>query len=409
VPRDEVRPDYDLPPPREVFFTVVDAKGDPLAGAEILVRSGSWHDGAVDGVVTQQLALHSRVAVTDAEGKASAKLPHAGAAHAWPAHLFVARAKGFAESVSGRRGNDAYEDDQRVDRIAHDTVRFHLERTEARTGRIQGLPPAKAPWAAVLRVTAKLRSGPNGFLHDSRSYAVPLADDGAYAIDHVPTDVHGCQWLVHSGRTTPPLLFDWAPGDRPLAPPELGSISRLSIAVLDASAGPASGRAVYLVRKTAGGRPGEMRVRTVVDAAGRAVVDLSPGVWSVHCLDVGGMATAEVDATTRSEPSVELRLQPFATKRGTVVDADGKPVAGARFVVRATSGTAEDPTLREWSVRGVRRLVAECRSAEDGSFAVPLPLFEKHQLVLCAQLGARSSEDFEPGLHRQEPLRVVLK
>lgn len=403
------RSQFDLPPPRDVRLAVADDNGAPIAGAEIFVRTGVWHDAGVDGIATQRLALQHLVARTDADGKAVVQIPDPGPIGGWPAHLFVARAPGRIETVSGGRGNDRYENDRRVGRPADDTVRFRLVRVEARAGRIEALPPTKEPWSAVLRVTAKLQSGPAGFLHDPRAYAVALAADGTYAIEHAPTDVHASQWIVQRSAMTPPLLFAPQSAGKSIEPPPAELPSRLSIAVLDASAGPCSGRAVYLVRKDSEERGHDGRIRLVVDAGGRAEVDVAPGTWIVQCLEAGGLARTEVDATTRSEVAVELRLTPFATETGTVRTADGSPVAGARFRVRASTGRCGDRLLSEWAGRGIRRQLAKVRSAADGSFTVPAAIFAEQRLVLRAELGELHSEDFEPTVARDRPLVLVLK
>lgn len=404
-------PTISLPPPREVRCSVADPQGAPIAGAEIWVRGTTWNDGTVDGIPTQRFSCLSLLGRTGADGVVVAYLPGDVQKKPWPQCLLVARASGRAEAVSGTRNNERIENDRRVDAadVAADApVKFVLAPRELVRGELRGKPAANPPTDVVLRATCKLAFDANSYMHDPRTNLAPVDEAGRFVVDHVPSDLHASQWVVRRGRTCPPLLFA---AQKKLANDsvvDLTESSTVSVSVLAVDAGPAAGRAIYLRRL---GEPNgldfDLRVRTVVDSAGRAVFEVAPGKWAVQCFDDTGTAGAEIDATGAGAHAVRLELKPHAVSRGVVVDGEGRPLEGVRFEVRAISGNGQDRTLSNWSLRAARRITSRARSGADGSFEVLLPMFTGQRLVFCATAAGRRSADFEPD--ESGPLRIELR
>lgn len=142
------------------------------------------------------------------------------------------------------------------------------------------------------------------------------------------------------------------------------------------------------------------------DAAGEVTLrDLSPGTWQV-------LLAADLDATSvpvtiepDSEALVELEQPAVRCARGTVVDADGRPVPGAElWVYRGSAmGRYGLPDRAELS----SRLAGLCDA--EGRFAVPVMWWERSIGASHHALGQSSGRyvGSRDGFDRRE-LRLVL-
>jgi hypothetical protein len=393
-----------IPPPRLVRCRVVDEQGAPIAGATIHLRGMTSSDGTIDGVVTVRGAYEREVGITGVDGVAELKLPlkeELFQVGSGAASLFVARASGFGEQVSGARGGDFFIDGRKCEPPAVGELPFRLSARPAIQGKVRVGDGLAAPGTIVqLRVAAKLYMGNNSYLHDPRQYSATVSEDGSFTMANVPTDLHSNQWVLQRGLSQPPLLLPVENGRVQPGDIDVRDLAKLSIAVFDVRSGPAAGRAIYL--ECLGGARASSRdgvLRAVVDSAGRGSVDVRQGDWHVTCFDDESWGTARMVLAEAGEHALEVRLREYPRVHGILSSADGSPVVGAKFELRATrreGGKPEHAVLATWLAKTLPRLVAAAgETAADGSFSLPASPFDSIHVAVRAKFHGRTSEDLD--------------
>lgn len=158
----------------------------------------------------------------------------------------------------------------------------------------------------------------------------------------------------------------WSPaGDLEITLPRLAELSGL---VVDARGGPVAGAEVRLAGRN------RRAVRT--DTEGRfhlrGLHTDEHARLLAHAPEAGASVPLALDLAAGASRSVQLALRSGATLRGTVVDATGAPVEGARLALQAPASADENAVVAprfEWAGGPGR-----ARAGRDGRFALgPLP------------------------------------
>jgi len=383
---------FAVEPPVEFECECADEQGAPVADASICIQARGRYDSGIDGIETTRTLPLRELARTGADGRARFVLPLSGKllqVPASPARMFVARAAGFADQVCGARGSDVFVDGARVE-ASPDRLRFTMKKAPPIAGvvRLPAAMRASSP-RVQLRHIGKLQQGAGSFVHDPRVADAAVADDGAFRVDGVGSDVHESQWAIQPSPHHPMVLLPRRSGlvgveqlER-----ELPLCATAALEVFATDAGPAAGQCVYARRVGDVDEDGSVPeedptqrdlVRFVTDGGGRVRATLAAGRWTFVTVSDRGFGHATDAIGIGLERTVVVRMQPFATMRGIVHDAEGKPIQGASFSLRSdwqrrSKNTAAGALLDRWMARVVPPLSQRVRSAEDGSFAIAVP------------------------------------
>jgi hypothetical protein len=321
--------------PREIAFEAHDGDGKPLAGVQILQRTGPPApalDRLGDRYATGMPALHL-LAVTGSDGTAIGRV-------AGDAGMLCGRLPGHADSwagwVSGCRVQDGREtpDDG--------PLTFVLRPAGLRTLRVQGL--AEGQRAEVWFGSSawwRFKNGAGGMTYvlPSRDAAdVTGAADGA--ADGAP--VYARVRLVCDSAVPRRLAVVSYGNSAQLADVDLARLRKFALTMVDAQGHPVPGVTVGVGSPPEGWGGGWLD-RFVTDGEGRAElwVDDQTG-WFVYAT-TGKASAAHLISTADPAGSVVLELQALATMRLHVVDGEGHPVRGARpeFVGGSMGGSVE--------------------------------------------------------------------
>ena len=383
---------FAIEPPFEFECECVDEQGAPVVGASICIQARGRYDSGVDGIETTRTFPLRELARTGDDGRARFVLPLSGKllqVPASPARMFVARAAGFGDQFCGSRGRDVFIDGARVE-SPPDRLRFTMHKAAPIVGvvRLPAAMRASSP-RVQLRHIGKLRQGAGSFVHDSRTAEAAVADDGSFRVDGVSTAVHESQWAIQPSPHHPMVLLPRRSGlvTAEQIERELALCATASLEVFASDAGPAAGQCVYARRVGDADEEGAAPendptqrdfVRCVTDGGGRLRTTLAGGQWSFVTVSDRGFGHVTTSLAAGVEREVVLRMRPFATMRGIVQDAEGKPIEGASFSLRSdwqrrSKNTAAGALLDRWLARVVPPLSQRVRSAEDGSFAIAVP------------------------------------
>ena len=347
-----VMDELDVPPPREIAVRVVDETGAPIAGAAIrlrVTRQRPWNLDGLGGVVD---ARFRDLAVTPASGRVTVQVPYAVDPFADQTKgelLLFASVRGRPAVAGGVFARALYQDERKVVVTAateHELV-FTIRRVEPLAGRCRTVP---AGTTAHLAAICKLFSDRNGYTHDARSFVTTVGEDGTFVFDDVPGELHSCRltMLLPDGRTGSAPLFAAmagrelptqvaAPASGRPAPSDATNVTALRLRVTDPDGGPARGMVAFLV-------PGDLNgvllrdslVRVPLDAAGATSVAIVQGQWIVMVRSAAGYAATKAEVA-KPEMELPLAMQPLATMKLRLLDAEGEPIAGARVTSKGSN------------------------------------------------------------------------
>ncbi|MCA8963341.1 MAG: hypothetical protein KDC48_00565 [Planctomycetes bacterium] len=393
-----------VPPPKEVPIVVVDDKGQPLAGVSIKRRVGQLQAWRLDGYGGATRSRWSECGRTDAGGRLVATVPceeapleHLGSQE----FLFFAEAPGRTQVVGGVRYRNVYVNDHRVDKFEGKELRFELPAVPPLVGRCPDLP---AGTMVSLQSVARLWSSDNGFMHDYRSWTVPLGDDGRFEFAGLPDGLYSSRvsfWHPDRQLKAPLLQAESAKKvpdvlrvDGAAAP----VFSELQVSVLDVHGGPARGGVLQI---GPGNRSGtQLRysiARVPLDTAGSARLLLPPGPQALLAVTAHGFA-GKLCVVPAGVASCELQLQPFAAMPVRFVDNDDQPIAGATLrVTRATTRGSSDPVqgLLQGMESQLRWRMMQLRTGADGRLSIPFVPIEGVTLQLTLQSDRGATMPFE--------------
>ncbi len=400
-----------VPPPQEVPIVVVDDQGQPLAGVSIKRRVGQLQAWRLDGYGGATRSRWCECGRTDAAGRLvvtvpceEAPLEHLGSQEL----LFFAEAPGRAQAVGGVRYRNVYVNDRRVEKFEGKELRFQLAASPPLVGRIAGLPSGTM---VSMQAVAKLWSSDNGFMHDYRSWTVPVADDGKFEFVGLPEGLYSSRvsfWHPELQVAAPLLqaesakkLPDALRADAAVAP----IFTELRVRVLDAHGGPARGGVLQL---GPGNRSGtQLRysiARVPLDTAGSARLLVPNGLMALLAVTGHGFAGKLCDVAAGAA-NCELQLQPFATMPVRFLDNADQPIAGATLrVTRATTRGSSDPVqgLMQGMEGQLRWRMMQLRTGADGRLSIPFVPLEGVTLQLTLQSEKGATMPFEVEAADQE-------
>jgi hypothetical protein len=378
---DELR----VPPPQRLRVRVLDAKGDPRAGARVRLRVGrvsGWRVDGLGGVVEDRWRV---LGTTDAEGRAEVLVPYDADPFVETSHgnlLLFADAAGLAEVAGGIWNRRPYVDDRRAESFGDHELTFHLQRTEPLRGVLVGAAPGTRLHLAGV---CKLHTDRNSYTHDARSFVAEVAADGNFVFDDVPAELHTTRvtavprsrdgefgWFpALMGRVLPDQLQVGAGASRPtLAAP-------VRFVVRDPVGGPARGGVLLVAASQQRGVLFREAVfRVPLDPAGAASLRLLPGNWVVGAMSDDGFVAREIVVAADADVGLshDLEMAPMLRMRIELLDKDGSPLDGARVRLRGTTtrGVADPVQVLRQSVRTSQRSTWDTlRTDAQGRVAIP--------------------------------------
>ncbi|MCB9878005.1 MAG: hypothetical protein H6835_10430 [Planctomycetes bacterium] len=398
--------DVALPPPARLSVRVVDERGAPLAGVEILHRVARLPGWPFDGFQGVGMDRTRTLGRTDAEGRCEVVVPYDGSPLQQPKAdlLLLARAEGRPVVAGGIWNDTRFVDDRRVAAFEGDELVFTCKPLAPLVGVAPGAPRGTV---VHLGAVCKLFMRGTGYLHDQRAFTAAVSANGRFELADVPADLHACLLTF-----VPPPDSDWQP---PLFPPQPGRslppelvpsadghvapipFGASTLRVLDVGGGPALGAVAFVTPSDRHGVLTRDAVRRVpLGSRGDARLDLLPGSWVVVVVTqrAYGFVLFEAEPTGAD---VRLQLQPMATMAVALVDRDGQPVVGARLRSRGSSTRgAEDAaqTILQ-SLRGSSRVAwGGLRTDADGALTIPFLPVDGVTQRLDLRWDGRTSEEF---------------
>ena len=400
----------ELPPPQRVQVRAVDERGGPLAGAEVAHRVTPGISWRVDGLRSVGQDRMRALGVTDAEGRCDVIVPYDGDPLQAPTQdlLLFVTAGDRPPVAGGVWGGRYYVSGHRVAEIKGGELRFDCPAVAPLYGAVPGAPRGTV---AHLSAICKLHLRRDSYLHDARVFTAEVESDGSFVFVDVPEELHSCRLSFVA-----PAGVDWQP---PVYPPEARRalpadvVARLdtqepldfgevSLQVIDATGGPARGAVALL---SSAERRGvllrDSLLRAPLDERGQARLRMQPGKWVVVVVTADGFGGEPLEVGAAGG-AFEMRLQPLARTRVTLIDERDAPVVGARVQSRGTSTRGTNDPVRSL-LQGLRVTThaqwGALRTDEQGRVEVPFVPVEGVRQRIELTWGDRRSEEveLEPG------------
>lgn len=405
-----------LPPPQRLPVRVRDENGKPLAGARIRHRVGRVEAWRLDRFGGAPADRWRDLGATDADGAAVVEVPYAADPLREPGYgplLLFASAPGRPAAVGGAFRNGLLVDDRKLQHRDFDELPFTLRRSEPLRGSLGRVP---AGTAVHLAVVCKLHTDASSYMHDPRLFTAAVGENGSFAFDDVPEDVHSC-WLsvdlpAGSDVRAPHFTARNARGLPPEVAAGAADVLRgegwtdLSLRWLDADGGPARGL-VGIVVPADGVRSvvRDAALRVPLDARGGASLRLPPGRWVVAAQSAKGYGV-HLFTLAAGEQKAALSMVPYPSMRIELRDAGGEPIAGAAVVARGTTmrGTGDPVQAVLQSLSHRTEAWSALRTGADGRLSIPfVPVDGLTQRLALVWDGGKTadfvlvaSEDWEP-------------
>ncbi|MCK5940582.1 MAG: hypothetical protein KAI24_01335, partial [Planctomycetes bacterium] len=200
-----------LPPPRTIGVRATDEHGAPLANAHVRHRVGRLTSWRLDGLRSVGQDCMRLLGTTDRDGRCEVVVPYDGdPLRDAGDNLLLFVESGDRPAVAGGVWNRSfYVSDHKVPRIDGDELVFTCAEVEPLRGSVPAAPPGTV---AHLAAICKLHLQQNSYLHDARVFTAEVRDDGSFALEGVPLELHSCRlsFLAPAGS-------EWEP---PVYPPE---------------------------------------------------------------------------------------------------------------------------------------------------------------------------------------------
>jgi hypothetical protein len=413
-----------VPPPHDLVARIVDEHGKPVADAEVerlVVQQpsspGPWPRSFAG---TRHVVGRSAADGTVRLGMASEQDPFLGN-HGHPGLAFVASKPGHRESWAGI-GEVAYCDQQRTDPAAARVLEFRLATAEPVVTRVRQGAGA-APTALLLLADHTLPAGKSNDYGLIDVVRRPVDASGVHrrapsALGHQPS-VLALPGLVPPLAADDPFFRLALPRTLTLLPPtpneseiDLRKLVALRLAIVDHDRGPAAGAEVVCCEVgDARAVPIGAAMRAIADRSGRVVLPILPGRWCV--LVLVGAEWRQLELEVQGEPAVQnVQLEPLPTMAVQVVDAEGRPVAGAGFGSSGGSWSSGDDVvaglLTDVAIHVNGMLAAAVRTDAEGRARLPLlPARGAHSDMTAWHAGRPSAEfRLEAG---DEPTTITLE
>jgi hypothetical protein len=407
---------------------VVDEKGQPVAGARIsTMRQGGAFGGPFqridrsNGLVETPPVQVDAVGVTGDDGVALVRVPAAWSLFAEKKNgavthaCFRADAPGRRASYAGRSWQGFFEDGKAAaERKDRDGFTFTLQPAVPQRFRLVDGDAPLAGVAVSLTYEITTQTG-DGFAQSWNDVVRATTDtDGWFDVGGLPGDqgqsrmqlavggrdggaAGGAPFAVRPIVLHPQSAKAEGNGERRI---DVGTFATVVLAVRDTDGGPGRGVQLALVSASSSRRSFDYEDLSLLapDAAGRVAVSLEPGDWCALACTKEGLVVKEFDAATT--PTLELAVAPFPTVRARVVDADGKPVAGAKFAVGQTSWDGGQTKATDWLLQRLsqswnHRLLEGARSGDDGEFRAGIVPTKGWSVRGSFRVRGKQSEEFE--------------
>ena len=417
-----------VPAPQTVRCRVVDEKGQPVAGARIsTMRQGGafggpfqWIDRS-NGLFETPPVQVDAVGVTGDDGVALVRVPAAWSLFAEKKNgavthvCFRADAPGRRASYAGRSWQGFFEDGKAAaERKDRDGFTFTLQPAVPQRFRLVDGDAPLAGVAVSLTYEITTQTG-DGFAQSWNDVVRATTDtDGWFDVGGLPEDqgqsrmqlavggrdggaAGGAPFAVRPIVLHPQSAKAEGNGERRI---DVGTFATVVLAVRDTDGGPGRGVQLALVSASSSRRSFDFEDLSLLapDAAGRVAVRLEPGDWCALACTKEGLVVKEFDAATT--PTLELAVAPFPTVRARVVDADGKPVAGAKFAVGQTSWEGGQTKATDWLLQRLSQswnggLLEGARSGDDGEFRAGIVPTKGWSVRGSFRVRGKQSEEFE--------------
>lgn len=370
-------------------FVVVDADDQPVAGASIQSPQGVRPRTRRHFASAFQAPMSLReVAVTAADGTAH------GLAARKSTQWFVARHQGACSGLAGVMHGERIENGQPVAADADKPFRLRLDPRTPRSVQFAGAGEDVVVHGLLRSMVGfRLQNGGGSMLWTT---ALPREGDRWTGCGPGAPYV----WALGEGTGQRPLRTAAFTQEEHL---ELSTLRRLAVQVVDAAGRPAPFATVGLSHGMQG-YPVHWTTHLATDAEGRAELRVMDGDCELYAItdDAHGyLAVTDVAAT-----EARIQLQPLASVRLRVVDADGQPVAGALVVARST--TVPNEGIRCFAHACFRDPFRGLVSDADGFLFARVPR-ELTGEECTAQANGKVSDRVRLDPDRREPIELKLR
>ena len=401
LPTDPKQPAL-LNAPFPITVRVVDRQGAPVGKVCVeveLIESGT------------PIPRRGEVAVTDGDGRASVRALHWRDPFLAAPDTMVLRATkpGYEEGVSGWIHGKAFVDWGVVPGHRKNEVRIVMRAAKERTAHTVGRVLAHRSIDICATARIAMGDGVRGWFDLERRYTARVQEDGSIDVPELAPsigEIHvrmppldGKRVIVRSSNGTDLPALD------------VGDCRPFAVQVLDENRGPATFATLLVVPADCTDKDVAHSQPLTLDRAGRAHVLLQPGTWTVFAATPTTLAMQEIEVV--DDPltlTLALAAKPSMTVR--VVDANGDPVANARFEVgifRVPFGDRREPLFDALGWNHFGEHVRRGRTDERGESKLWFLPWPGVTPTAYAWLGSlrRRSPDFAVSASA-EPVVVVL-
>ncbi|MCC7396047.1 MAG: carboxypeptidase regulatory-like domain-containing protein [Planctomycetes bacterium] len=404
-----------LQPPQTVPMRVFDAKGQPLAGAEVEQRfSRGWNHGLDFGPYRPGRTIRRRLGTTDADGMLVARVPFAKdpfRSSGYRQLYFLAKKPGHAASLSGFT-DQLFLDGKEVADKDRTELSFHLPAAlplAARFTTTGGRGLAGQP--VVVRSHLRIEEATNsGWQAQEATWLATTDAEGRITIADLPLNVGELSMTLLATkaelgmpeplrRSAPPLAlaplrFQSRPDHEVVV--DLATYHTVQLRLLEADKSPARGATVLLAPEHPETAWDAGTMQATPDPAGRLNLLLAPGAWTVFVRSANSMACQRLVVEHGLEAT--LALSPMPAMRGRVVGKDGKPIAGATLDVVSMSRMGLDglrPPEEQVAEHLNWKWLDDVRSDADGNFLAPFVPVSGASYEAVFHHGQRQSARFQ--------------